>query len=442
MRFDSYEFKDYIVKAILDLHFKEFSQVQKEVFNNLQSSRNIIVKSKTGSGKTHSFLIPVFQMLEETKNEVQALIVSPTTELAMQTYKVAQQIASFCDKEINIKAYTGGTDREREISKINIRQPQIVIATPGKLRDLVCESNALDIHTAKYYIIDEVDMTLASGFDEEMDQITNIVSNARMMFFSATINESMMVFIKKYMPNNKLIEIKDNNDLQIEHFWIPLKHKSRDERLLELTNIINPYLCIIFCNKKENVLHVANFLRQNKISCIEIHGDLDKRNRRQVLREVESLKYQYIVASDLASRGIDIDGVSHIINYEIPRDFEFYLHRSGRTGRMNYTGIVYSFYDELDNEYLNNLDKKGINPTYKDIKNGELIDTKERDSRKNRTRPLNEKVRQAMKIVPKSDKVKPGYKKKRQEQIKKITKKLYQEEARKNFYKNKSKKNG
>lgn len=437
MKFDGYDFKDYIVKAINDLHFKQFSEVQREVFNNLTSQRNFIVKSKTGSGKTHAFLIPVFNSLEEKKNEVQALIVSPTTELAMQTYKVAQHIASFSNNEINIKVYTGGTDREREISNLNFRQPQIVIATPGKLKDLTIDTNALDIHTAKLYIIDEVDMTLASGFEEEMDQITDVLQNARMMFFSATINESMLPFIKKYMPNNKLIDIKNDNNLQIEHFWIPLKHKSRDERLLELVNIINPYLCIIFCNKKENVLHVAQFLRQNKISCIEIHGDLDKRNRRQVLREVESLKYQYIVASDLASRGIDIDGVSHIINYEIPRDFEFYLHRSGRTGRMNYTGIVYSFFDELDNEYLNNLANRGINPVYKDIKNGELVETKERESRKNRVRPINEKVKQAIKFVPKSDKVKPGYKKKRQEQIKKITKKLYQEESRKNFFRSK-----
>lgn len=114
----------------------------------------------------------------------------------MQTYKVAQHIASFSNNEINIKVYTGGTDREREISNLNFRQPQIVIATPGKLKDLTIDTNALDIYTAKLYIIDEVDMTLASGFEEEMDQITDVLQNARMMFFSATINESMLPFIK------------------------------------------------------------------------------------------------------------------------------------------------------------------------------------------------------------------------------------------------------
>lgn len=438
MRFDGYDFKDYLVKAIMDLHFKNFSTIQKEVFNNLSSSRNIIAKSKTGSGKTHAFLLPIFNSLDEKRNEVQALIVSPTTELAIQTYKVASHLASFSSYEINIKVYTGGTDREKEIQYLENRQPQIVIATPGKLKDLAIDTNALKLYTASYYIIDEVDMTLASGFDEEMDQITEIMKSARMMFFSATINESIMPFIKKYMNNNKVIDIKEDNDLQIEHFWIPIKHKTRDERLLELINVINPYLCIIFCNKKETVLQVSQMLQQNKIPCTAIHGNLEKRARVRVLKEIESLKYQYIVASDLASRGIDIDGVSHIINYDIPRDFEFYLHRSGRTGRMNYSGIVYSFYDELDNAYLNNLAAKGIKPIYKDIKNGEIVDAKERESRKNRERPINDKIRQAIKYVPKSDKVKPGYKKKRQEKIKKITKKIYQEEARKKFYNRKN----
>ena len=437
MKFDGYEIKDYIAKAITELHFKHFSDVQKEVFNNLVSKRNLLVKSKTGSGKTHAFLIPIFNNLDEKLNQVQAVILSPTTELAMQTYKVAQQIASFSSETISIKLYCGGTDREKEIQALSNKQPQIVIATPGKLKDLAIESNALKIFTSNYYIIDEVDMTLASGFEAEVDAITDLVKESRMMFFSATMNESILQFIKKYMPNNKFIEVKNFDELKIDHIWIPLKHKTRDERLLELVKMINPYLCIIFCNKKENVTKVSSFLKQNKIPCTEIHGDLQKRNRKQVLNEINSLKYQYVVASDLASRGIDIDGVSHIINYEVPKDFEFYLHRSGRTGRMNYSGIVYSFYDELDNQYLDDLAKKGVEPIYKDIKNQELVDFKGRESRANRKRPLNDKIREAIKYVPKSDKVKPGYKKKRKEEIKKITKKLYAEEYRKRYYKNK-----
>ncbi len=436
MKFSGYELKDYIVNAVNDLHFTDFSDVQKEVFNNIISQRNLLVKSKTGSGKTHAFLIPVFNNLDEKTNEVQAVIVSPTTELAQQTYKVAQHIASFCSDSINIKLYCGGTDRQREIDSLKNRQPQIVIATPGKLNDLAIESNALKIFKAKYYIIDEVDMTLASGFEKEIDAITDLLKEAKMMFFSATMNESILPFIKKYMPNNKFIEIKNFSELQIEHNWIALKHKSNDERLLELLDIINPYLCIIFCNKKETVQRVATLLKQRKLSVTEIHGNLDKRSRRQILNEINNLKYQYIVASDLASRGIDIDGVSHVINYEIPKDFEFYLHRSGRTGRMNYTGTVYSFYHELDYEYLDNLESRGVVPNYKDIKNGELVDFKGRNVREKRLKPLNEKEKIARTFVKKPTKVTPGYKKKMREEIKKISKKLYQAENKKRYYRN------
>lgn len=436
MKFAGYELKDYIVKALEDLHFKDFSEVQREVFNNIVSQRNLLVKSKTGSGKTHAFLIPVFSSLDEKLNEVQAVIVSPTTELAQQTYKVAQHIASFCNNTINIKLYCGGSDRQREIDALKNRQPQIVIATPGKLNDLVITANALKIFKAKYYIIDEVDMTLASGFEKEIDAITELLKDSKMMFFSATMNESILPFIKKYMPNNKFIEIKNFNELQIEHYWIALKHKSPDERLLELLDIINPYLCIIFCNKKETVEHVATLLKQRKLSVTEIHGNLDKRSRKQVLNDINNLKYQYIVASDLASRGIDIDGVSHVINYEIPKDFEFYLHRSGRTGRMNYTGVVYSFYTDLDAEYLDNLEGRGVVPTYKDIKHGEIVDFKGRNIREKRLKPLNEKEKIARSLIKKPTKVTPGYKKKMREEIKKISKKLYKAENKKRYYRN------
>lgn len=440
MKFCGYEIKDYIASALEDLHFKEFSEVQRQVFNNLVSSRNLLVKSKTGSGKTHSFLIPIFNSLDEKRMEVQAVIVSPTVELAQQTYKMAQQIASFSGESISIKLYSGGTDRQREIDSLKNRQPQIVIATPGKLHDLAVTANALKIFTASIYVIDEVDMTLASGFEDQIDAVTGILKDARMMFFSATMNESILPFIKKYMPNNKFIEVKNFNELKIDHIWIPLKHKSNEERLFELLDIINPYLCIIFCNKKETVEAVSSMLKAKKYSVAEIHGNLDKRARKQILNEINSLKYQYIVASDLASRGIDIDGVSHVINYEIPKDFEFYLHRAGRTGRMNYSGIVYSFYHELDSEYLNNLESRGVTPKYKDIKNGELVDFKGRNVREKRLKPLNEKEKIARSFVPKPTKVKPGYKKKMREEIKKISKKLYLAENKKRFYNSKKEK--
>ena len=151
MIFDNFELKDYIVRAIKDLNFTEFTDVQKEVFSVVDNQKNILAKSKTGSGKTHAFLIPIFQNLVETNyDEVFATIIAPTKELALQIYKVAQHIASFSNERIDIKLFSGGTDRLKEIDKLKNSNPQIVIGTPGKIKDLAVDENVLKIYTSKY----------------------------------------------------------------------------------------------------------------------------------------------------------------------------------------------------------------------------------------------------------------------------------------------------
>ena len=423
MKFDNYELKDFIVKSLKDLKFTEFTPVQRGVFDKLVSEKNILAKSKTGSGKTHAFLIPIFNELNPDDNNIFATIIAPTRELASQIYKMAQHIASFSGKAINIKLYTAGTDREREIAKLEGSQPHIVIGTPGKIKDLAITTNALKVYTSKYVVVDEVDMTFESGFLDEVDSILGVTENAKFMFFSATMSEAILPFLKKYMTNVEMIDINNTNDTKIKHVWLPLKHKERNDVLIALTKAINPYLCIVFVNKKENVAGVSSVLSQEGYLVGTIHGDLTPRERKRVLTDAANLKYQYIVATDLAARGIDIPGVSHIINYELPRDYEFYLHRSGRTGRMYNDGIVYSIYEDIDDEYLNNLNKKGIVPEYFEVRNGEIVEYKGRNTRAQRVKPKTDYQKQAAKYIPKTEK-KPGYKKKRQAQIEELAKRL------------------
>lgn len=423
MLFDGYELKDYIVKALKDLNFESFTKIQHEVFDNINNNKNIIAKSKTGSGKTHSFLVPIFNDLDEDDYKIQAVIVAPTKELSFQIYKMAQHIASFSSKRIDIKNYSGGTDRLKEIDKLSNSQPQIVIGTLGKIKDLAIKENVLKIYTAKYFICDEADMTFDDTNIEDLDGIASVLNNAKYMFFSATFSEKILPTMKKYITNVEFLEIKEEQT-QIKHIWIPLKYKDRYEVLKDLLNTMQPYLCMIFCNKKENVIDLAAKLSNDGYFVGVMHGDLSQRERKRILKECNDLKYQFLVCTDIAARGIDISGVSHIINYELPRDFEFYLHRSGRTGRMFNDGIVYSFYEELDNQYLDNLNKKNIRPEYYEIKNKELIPYKGRNTRENRVKPKTDYELQAKRFVPKSDKVKPGYKKKREEQIKKIAESL------------------
>ena len=433
MKFDGYELKDYIVRALKDLKFKEFTPVQKEVFNEIKSGKNILAKSKTGSGKTHAFLIPIFNDLDPNSNDIFATIIAPTRELASQIYKMAQHIASFSDKTINIKLFVSGSDREREIEKLNKSQPHIVIGTPGKIKDLSITTNALKVYTSKYVVVDEVDMTFQEGFLDDVDNILSVSNEAKLMFFSSTIAISIEPFLKKYMTNVAKIDINNTNDTKIDHIWLPLKHKDRLDVLVGLLETINPYLCIIFVNKKETVNVVSSKLTSLGYFVGTMNGDLSPRERKRVLNDAKALKYQFIVATDLAARGIDIEGVSHIINYELPTDYEFYLHRSGRTGRMHLDGIVYSLYDELDDEYLDNLNAKGIKPKYYELKNGEVIEYKGRNTRAQRIKPKTDYQKEAAKYIPKTEK-KPGYKKKRQAQIEELAQRL-----KRNDMKNKKK---
>jgi len=431
MKYMDYELKDYIVNALKDLKFKEFTDIQKEVFNNFNSNKNIIAKSKTGSGKTHAFLIPIFNNLDENNKTIFSTIIAPTKELATQIYKMAQHIASFSPTAINIKLYTSGNDREREIEKLADNQPQIVIGTPGKIKDLAITSNALKIYTSKYLVIDEADMSFEAGFKDDLDSIVSVINDAKIMVFSATISEAILPSLKKYMTNVVTIDINNTNDTKISHIWLPLKHRERKDLLLSLLKIINPYLAIIFVNKKDTAKDVSAFLTQNGYFVGVIHGDLSPRERKRVLDDAVKLKYQFVVATDLAARGIDIPGISHIINYELPYDYEFYLHRSGRTGRMYNDGIVYSFYEEVNDTYLDNLNKKGIKPEYYDIKNDEIIPFKGRNTRKDRIKPKTNYELEASKYIPKSTKVKPGYKKKRQAAVNELADKLRKNDNKK-----------
>lgn len=421
MLFSGYDFKDYIVKAIKDLHFKELSTIQKLVFDNLKTYKNIIAMSKTGSGKTHAFLLPIFNELNELDYNCQAIIVSPTMELARQIYKMAQHIASFSPNSIVIKVFYGGTDMNREIEKLKTNPPQIVIATPGKLVDLAIDENVLKIHNAKFFIMDEADM-IADSFLEEVFKISEKFKDAKKMVFSATIREELEPILRKFLSNTITLQVENKNaaSLKISHYLIPTKYRDKEEMLISMTKAINPYLAIIFANTKETVSLLYNLLKSNGVNCIALHGDLSIRERKRIVSEINNLKYQYVIASDMVARGIDILGVSHIINYELPKDFEFYIHRSGRTGRMYMDGICYSFYD-LDNEtYLTNLEKRGVIFDYLDLKKDELVPYKSRNSRQERIKPENKEVTLAKKMIKKPDKVTPGYKKKYQQKIKEI----------------------
>lgn len=426
MKFTELKFKPFIEEALNELNFVETTSVQELVFKKLKSITNIIVQSATGSGKTHAFLLPIFNRIDVNSKNVQAVIIAPTRELATQLFNVASQIAKYAD--IDVRLYIGGSSRDNEIRRLNISQPQIVIGTIGRIHDLAVQANALKIYSALDLVIDEADMVFEEKAIVEVDKVLSIiVGNPKFWLFSATLTKGLRQFINKYLSGTDeiIIEEKELTKSSIEHCFIPCKAKQKEDVLLNIIDIINPYLLLIFVNTKEKVIELSKFLANNDIKVATIHGDLDDRTRRQTLKRIQDMQYRYIVASDIASRGIDIQGVSHVINFDLPKDTEFYIHRTGRTARYDQTGIAFALYDYDDEKYVEFLRKKGLNVKFKKIVNGEFVPTKLEKAIG--TQKLKEKTDAVHAKHPLPKKVKPGYKKKRMEVIKKEIKKIERE---------------
>ncbi|MFF2286274.1 DEAD/DEAH box helicase [Peribacillus butanolivorans] len=419
-QFERFNLKSYILDAVRTLGFDKPTEIQERVLPSLLKGSSLIGQSQTGTGKTHSYLLPIMNKLDAGKNEVQAIISAPTRELANQIYKEALKIADHFpeDEQIQVRCFIGGTDKQRMIDKLKT-QPQLVIGTPGRIKDLV-EAQALQVYTAKMLVVDEADLMLDMGFLEDVDLFASrMAEKIQMLVFSATIPEKLKPFLNKYMENPKYVQVnpKQATAAKIEHVLIPLRHRNREQLLHDIIVRYNPYLAIIFTNTKKMADHVANSLIEKGLNVGRIHGDLTPRERKKMMKQIKDLEYQFIVATDLASRGIDIEGVSHIINYELPSDLDFYIHRTGRTARAGYSGIAATIYATSDEDSLNRLEKMGIEFHDADIQNGDWVNIEERNKRKNRKKQKSDIDVKASRHVKKPTKVKPGYKKKIQRDV-------------------------
>ena len=415
MEFTEFKFKDYIQEALKDLNFVEATEVQEKLIPVVLAGRDLVGESKTGSGKTHTFLLPIFQKLNEDADSVQVVITAPSRELARQIYQAARQIAAFSDKEIRVANYVGGTDKNRQIGKLSSSQPHIVIGTPGRIYDLV-ESGDLAIHKAHTFVVDEADMTLDMGFLMTVDKIaSSLPKDLQFLVFSATIPQKLQPFLKKYLSNPVIEQIKTKTVISdtIENWLISTKGRDKNAQIYEITQLLQPYLAMIFVNTKTRADELHSYLTAQGLKVAKIHGDIAPRERKRIMNQVKNLDFEYIVATDLAARGIDIEGVSHVINDAIPQDLSFFVHRVGRTGRNGLSGTAITLYQPSDDSDIRELEKMGIHFNPKMIKNGEFQDTYDRDRRANREKTQEKLDTEMIGLVKKKKKkIKPGYKKK------------------------------
>lgn len=309
---------------------------------------DIIVESQTGSGKTVAFGVPLCEQAEWEENKPQALILVPTRELALQVKDDIMNIGRL--KRIKVTAVFGKSPFKTQKSELK-QKSHIVVGTPGRILEHLKEGT-LVVDKVKSLVLDEADEMLNMGFIEQVEDVIDFLPTDRQtMLFSATMSQEIEKLASFYMKPNRAsvkMERTAENTPHILHSFIRVEEEQKEQMLLKLLTIENPDGCFIFCNTKDVVDAVDQFLGKAGLPIDKLHGGMDQDDRIAVMEDFRSGKLRYLVATDVAARGIDIDNVTHVVNYDVPFEKESFTHRTGRTGRAGKTGIALTMVSEND----------------------------------------------------------------------------------------------
>ena len=373
VNFKEYKLEESIQKSLSILKYEYLTPVQKEAIPMVLKNKDIIVKSQTGSGKTLAFALPICQMVDWEENKPQALIITPTRELAMQVRKDISNIGRF--KRIKSIALYGKSSFAYQEKQLK-QKMHVVVGTPGRILDHI-NRGTLDLSKLSYLVIDEADEMLSMGFLEDIENIIKeSPRNRTSMLFSATLPEDIKKLSNKYMKNPAYIEIEEDEILpdKIEHVRYKVDYEDKMDLLENLTIIESPDTCIIFCNRRDTVDQVEESLDLLGYPCEKIHGAMEQDDRTRIMNNFKKGYFRYLIATDVAARGIDVDNISHVINYDLPEDTESYVHRTGRTGRAGNQGKAISLVTPEDLQLLEDIHsyigfevKKIENPTREEV---------------------------------------------------------------------------
>lgn len=354
-KFEKFNLDKNIIKALNNLKYEEPSKVQEEVIPRLLSEKDLIVKSKTGSGKTASFAIPLVQKVDINNNSVQGLIIAPTRELVLQIKEEIQSIGRI--KKVRCSAIFGKQPLKDQIAELKQRV-HIVVATPGRIIDHIGRGT-IDLSNIKYFIIDEADKMLHKGFVDDMESIlSKLPQKSCKGMFSATIDDNINIVCDKYMKNPEMIDIKIDDiqvKKQISEYFIKVEKESRYETLKDIIYSECPNSTIVFANTRDKVDEIYKNMKKDKFLVGAIHGEMSQDKRLFIIKDFKDYKFNILVSSDITARGIHIDDVSLVINYEVPRDKENYVHRIGRTGRVDKLGKAITLVSSNEEKYLTDI---------------------------------------------------------------------------------------
>ncbi|MDM8183785.1 DEAD/DEAH box helicase [Enterococcus cecorum] len=364
MKFTELNLSEELLSSIERSGFEEATPIQEATIPLALEGRDVIGQAQTGTGKTAAFGLPMLEKIDPNNAQLQGLVIAPTRELAIQTQEELYRLGR--DKKIRVQAVYGGADINRQIRQLKNR-PHIVVGTPGRMLDHI-NRHTLKLSTVQTLVLDEADEMLNMGFLEDIEAIISKIPEQRQtLLFSATMPPEIKNIGVQFMQNPEHVRIKTKEmtaDL-IEQFFVRAKEYEKFDIMTRLLDVQTPELTIVFGRTKRRVDELAKGLEARGYKAEGIHGDLSQQKRMSVLRSFKNGDLDILVATDVAARGLDISGVTHVYNYDIPQDPESYVHRIGRTGRAGKMGVSVTFVTPNEMSYLHvieNLTKKRMTP--------------------------------------------------------------------------------
>lgn len=345
MKFNETKLNKNIIKAVEELGYDDMTKIQEATIGKILDRKNIVAMSSTGSGKTAAFMLPLISNIDVRNRNTEVLVVTPTRELATQIVLETRKYCKYLHG-INSIAILGGQDYRMQA--ISLRKGiKIVVGTPGRLLDVI-KKKMLKTANIKALVLDEADEMLSMGFYEEVNAIFEQINKySQKLLFSATIDNRVRDIAQKRIKNAEYIECKDNATMlvdNIDQYAIDVKVKMKDECVLRILKKENATNSIVFCNTKKKTEELYKFLKENGIKLEMLNSDFSQEEREAILKKLKAGKLDTIVVTDVLARGIDVEDMNLVINYDIPYENEYYVHRIGRTARNGKSGVAYTLY--------------------------------------------------------------------------------------------------
>jgi ATP-dependent RNA helicase DeaD len=345
-----------LMNAISKMGFEEATPIQTQTIPLALENHDVIGQAQTGTGKTAAFGIPLIQKIDVSKDMIQGIVIAPTRELAIQVSEELYKVGS--SKRVRVLPIYGGQDISRQIRSLKTKPPHIVVGTPGRLIDHI-NRKTLRLQNIQTVVLDEADEMLNMGFIEDIESILSEVPAERQtLLFSATMPGPIQRIAERFMRNPQIVKVKSKEVTvpNIQQYYVEVHEKTKFDVLTRLLDIQSPELAIIFGRTKRRVDELSEALNTRGYAAEGIHGDMTQAKRMSVLRQFKEGTIEILVATDVAARGLDISGVTHVYNFDIPQDPESYVHRIGRTGRAGKNGLAMLFVSSREMGQLKNIE--------------------------------------------------------------------------------------